>query len=66
MLKLEIATDNASFFDTANDDFNEEAKRIEVARILRQIARKIEHDYATAEGAILDINGNKVGRWSLD
>lgn len=51
--KLEIETDNATF----DGDHNRDA---EVARILRDIASKIELGYGGR--LIYDINGNKVGR----
>lgn len=56
MLKLELETENAAFADG-----NQSA---EVARILRHAASMIERG---SHGAGLrDINGNEVGRFSLD
>lgn len=55
MFKLEIETGNAAFEDDA---------RIEVARILREVAARLERDLETTRG-IQDLNGNTVGRWSL-
>ena len=56
MFKLEINTGNAAF--------EEPYKEIEVCRILEEIKRRIEdgHTY----GKLIDINGNNVGKWSLD
>lgn len=57
---LTIATDNASFQDGYRNE--------ELSRILRQIADKVED--APTEGPragfAFDINGNKVGNWTLD
>jgi hypothetical protein len=52
-----IRTDNAAFQD--GDD-----GAAEVARILRDIADRIEN--GSREGSARDINGNNVGGWSLD
>lgn len=54
MLKIEFATDNAAFTEDSGP---------ECARILREIARDVEH--GVTEGTCIDINGNKVGEWSL-
>lgn len=37
----------------------------EVARILLDIHNRVLHDGRT-EGTILDLNGNKIGQWSID
>jgi hypothetical protein len=55
MLKLEMETDGDSF---AEDEFPHEC-----ARIMRDVARRIQDGQDS--GAILDINGNAVGRWTL-
>jgi hypothetical protein len=55
--KLKIATDNAAFTEDGNDGRNE------VARILREIAEKLESSFDC--GTARDINGNKVGEWSI-
>lgn len=51
-------------FDLGNAAFEGEACPGEVARILRQVADRVEagHD----EGLVHDVNGNKVGAWTLD
>lgn len=58
MFNLELETDNAAFMD---------GRSAEIARILRTIARNIEiiSQRGDAAGVVLDINGNKVGRWEL-
>lgn len=56
MFNLKFATDNEAFrFD---------GPEYEAARILRQIADKIEG--GNGSGVIHDINGNRIGEWSLD
>lgn len=54
MFKLEIATDNAAF---------EDAPARELARMLRDVAKRIENGHlsAVAGGNILDVNGNTCG-----
>lgn len=52
MVTIKIETDNAAF---------EEAFGDEVARILRDLARRFESQTCIDGTAIRDINGNKVG-----
>jgi DNA-binding ferritin-like protein (Dps family) len=65
---LKIETDNAAFSDDDTDYGSEEsanAKRAEVARILREVADLL--DNGSQEGAgVYDVNGNRVGKWSLN
>jgi hypothetical protein len=56
MFKLEFKTDNAAF----EDDY-----AVETARILKEIAERIERRRHTG-GWAFDVNGNTVGEWSLD
>lgn len=51
-------------FDTDNAAFDDGNGPAETARILRNIAQRIEFSGATY-GTAHDINGNKVGEWSL-
>lgn len=63
MFKLEIQTDNAAFGDVAEGD-----REREIARILRTIAATLEAEARNpeaAEGVARDINGNRVGAWSI-
>lgn len=53
--KLTIKTDNDAFSEDAG---------AEVARILREIAEKVENG-STGSG-VLDYNGNRVGQFTLD
>ena len=55
MFKLQMDTDNAAFGD---DD-----KGPEVARILREIAERIED--GDESGTCRDINGNTCGAWQF-
>ena len=56
MFTLKFATDNAAF--------EGEALEAECARLLRQIAKRLEvREEAT--GTIMDANGNYVGTWTL-
>ena len=55
MLKIEFETDNAAFFDGNATH--------ETARILRNIADRIES--GATEGGAHDFNGNRVGKWSV-
>lgn len=57
MFNLKFATDNAAF--------DGEDERHESARILRAIADLLEHG-SQQEGGAYDLNGNRVGAWSLD
>ena len=55
MFKMKFSTDNTVF-----EDYKEQ----EVSRILAEVVEKIEKCGKT-EGFIMDINGNKIGEWSL-
>lgn len=56
MFRCEFSTDNASFDD---------APASETARILREIARKIETGEDLGGARIRDDNGNTIGHWEL-
>lgn len=63
-MKIEFSTDNAAFKDdSASDMANDLCTREQVIRILQKIIRDIDYDYNN--GSIMDINGNKIGEWSL-
>ena len=62
-MKIEFNTDGAAFKDsyTGEDDayaFWSEYTRI-IARINDQVASGLQ------SGVIMDINGNKIGKWSM-
>jgi hypothetical protein len=56
MLTITLETDNAAFEDQCP---------AEVARILHDLAARIENGLGSGQerGALLDINGNRVGSW---
>lgn len=52
--------------DTDNAAFEDDGLRYECARILRNVADKIEAGEATGLfQTVYDVNGNDVGRWKL-
>lgn len=55
MFTMKFHTDNDAF---ATDDM------VESARILREIADKLEWD-GKDSGKVMDVNGNSIGEWSL-
>jgi len=61
MLKIEIKTGGAAY---SEDDVLTYEGRYELQRNLMDICRKITNGYD--EGCIRDINGNKVGNWSVN
>ena len=61
MLKIEIKTGGAAY---SEDDVLTTEGRYELQRNLMDICRKITNGYD--EGYIMDINGNKVGNWSVE
>ena len=56
-------TDNAAFCDQDTGENTEQTVATECARIVRDIADKI--DAGQTSGPCVDFNGNTVGRWSL-
>ena len=56
MFKLKFRMGNSAF-----DDGN---KEYEVARILKEIAEKVEN--GRTEGSIMDYNGNNIGEWIIE
>lgn len=63
---VNIKCDNAAFANDDGDDTTPESAAPELARILREIAQKIEdgYDYDKFQ-TIRDINGNDVGRYAI-
>lgn len=51
--------------NTANDVFADGDAPLEVARILKALASRLEDGCATESGPLKDVNGNHVGVWSL-
>ena len=68
MLKIEIKTGGAAYRDEYEVDKNGDnildPSACELRRNLLEIVKKLEYGYT--EGNVIDINGNKVGKWSLD
>ena len=61
MFKLEINTGGSAFKD---EDENLDTTAYEVRRLLENVKGKLEAGYNS--GYLMDINGNKVGRWIYD
>lgn len=59
MFELKIETDNAAFGEDEGD-----AAR-EVARILRELADRMDSDLWNRTETVRDINGNRVGSFTL-
>ena len=57
--EMRFRTDNAAFDDPDNTG----AAQTEIARILRDIADRVER--GSTAGRISDINGNSVGAWGF-
>ena len=53
-MKVQFNTDNAAFEENAQE---------EISRILCKIARQVET--GSEAGAVIDYNGNKIGRWDI-
>ena len=64
MLKIEIKTGGAAYCDPFTGEENNIMEETQVAHDLRSIADKIANGQRT--GTCMDINGNKVGFWTLD
>ena len=62
MFKLEIETGNAAFCDPDTGSEDEFWEGIEINRLLEKVQIEIEEGYTS--GTIIDINGNRVGKWS--
>ena len=59
MFALEFSLENAAFGDSS------EERAVEIARILRVIAARVETDATTQYNSIHDSNGNYIGEWSI-
>ena len=58
MFRLEINTSNVAFGSSRHEEHEE------VKRILKNVIEQMEAGYGGC--SIMDDNGNKVGKWSLD
>ena len=64
-MKLQFSTDSAAFHDEYADSIsNAIYKEQEIVRILHKVIRDIEVNRMDS-GSIMDINGNKIGRWEI-
>lgn len=63
MVEIKFKTSNAAFHDD-NGNEDEYYRNQEVARILREIADRVE-DYWD-RGSIADLNGIKIGEWCVN
>ena len=64
MLKIEIKTSGAAYCDPFTGEESDIMEETQIAHDLRGIADKIASGHRT--GTCIDINGNKVGFWTLD
>lgn len=66
MLKIEFSTENAAFNDP--EAFSDWGKMYfrneEIKRVLKNVCNQM--DNGKTSGSCIDINGNKVGEWSLN
>ena len=63
-MNIKFSTSGAAFQDEYADEMtNDIYTRSEVVRILKKITKQI--DDGDNYGPIIDINGNKIGEWSL-
>ncbi len=62
MFKLEFKTGGAAFCNPDTGSEDEFYEGIEINRLLKEVQREIE--YGHTSGVFIDINGNKVGKWS--
>ena len=62
MLKIEIKTSGAAFCDPYTGEESEYWESVELKRILENVCLRIEE--GETSGSCMDINGNKVGKWS--
>ncbi len=62
MFKLEIKTGGAAFCNPDTGSEDEFREGIEINRLLAKVQLSIEEGYTS--GTIIDINGNRVGKWS--
>lgn len=67
MFRLEINTANAAFHDDDSGEATSASLGVEIGRILRTLAGRLENPRASGdEGRLYDHNGNRVGSWRLE
>ena len=65
MFKMEFTTDGTAFGSGYDPDYIQNADKIrEINRIVQKVTTEIASN--NHYGSIMDVNGNKIGNWSLD
>lgn len=64
MFKLEMNTGGAAFRDPITGEEDKFWEMREVSRLMVKISRQMEN--GKESGSIIDMNGNKVGKWKLE
>lgn len=63
-MKIQFSTGGSAFgSEYETDEMDSIYRGQEIIRILKRIITQIENGYE--DGAIMDINGNKVGKWEI-
>lgn len=55
-------------FDLGNEQFDcdtKQARAAEIARVVTEVAGKIERQPEETSGSVADVNGNVIGRWKI-
>ena len=65
MFKIEFSTGNAAFHadDPTDKWWDNMCRNTEIKNVLKNIINQLEN--GKTEGSCVDINGNRVGTWSL-
>ena len=65
MLRIEFTTSNAAFAVDESDKWTRDYYRNEeIKRVLKNVCNQL--DNGKTSGSCIDMNGNKVGEWSID
>lgn len=65
MLRIEFATSNAAFAVDDPDKWARDYYRNEeIKRVLKNVCNQL--DNGKTSGSCIDMNGNKIGTWSID
>lgn len=65
MLRIEFTTSNAAFAVDEPDKWTRDYYRNEeIKRVLKNVCNQL--DNGKTSGSCIDINGNKIGTWSID
>ena len=63
MFTMEIKTGGEAFRDPMTGEEDNYYEEREISRILGDINRKIT--FGERSGSVMDLNGNKVGKWEI-